>query len=149
MTSNIGSHIIQESMDKINDRNREEVLRKTQMEVMMLMRQTIRPEFLNRVDEIIMFTPLSYQQIRDVILLQLDKVIKQLESNDVKLEVSDYALDWIAKQGYDPQYGARPVKRVIQKYILNELSKRILSGNIKKNETIKIDAFEDDLVFSN
>lgn len=149
MTSNIGSHLIQESMDKINDRNRDEILRKTQMEVMMLMRQTIRPEFLNRVDEIIMFTPLSYKQIRDVILLQLDKIIKQLESNDIKLEISDYALDWIAKQGYDPQYGARPVKRVIQKYILNELSKRILSGKITKNETIKVDAFEDDLVFSN
>jgi ATP-dependent Clp protease ATP-binding subunit ClpB len=136
-------------MDKVNDRNREEVLQKTQMEVMMLMRQTIRPEFLNRVDEIIMFTPLSYKQIRDVILLQLDKVMKQLESNDIKLEISDYALDWIAKQGFDPQYGARPVKRVIQKYILNELSKRILSGSVKKNETIKVDAFDEDLVFSN
>lgn len=149
MTSNIGSHIIQENMDKINDRNREEVLRKTQEEVMAMMRQTIRPEFLNRIDEIIMFTPLSYKEIRDVILLQLDKVVKQLESNDIKLDISDYALDWIAKQGYDPQYGARPVKRVIQKYILNELSKRILAGKIKKNETIKIDAFDDDLVFSN
>lgn len=149
MTSNIGSHIIQENMDKINDRNREEVLRKTQEEVMQMMRQTIRPEFLNRVDEIIMFTPLSYAQIREVILLQLDKILKQLEANDIKLKVTDYALDWIANQGFDPQYGARPVKRVIQKYILNELSKRILSGNVKKNEEIKVDAFDEDLVFSN
>lgn len=149
MTSNIGSHIIQENMDKINDRNREEVLRKTNEEVMALMRQTIRPEFLNRIDEIIMFTPLSYKQIREVILLQLNKVIKQLESNDIKLDISEYALDWIAKQGYDPQYGARPVKRVIQKYILNELSKRILAGNVRKNEVIKVDAFDEDLVFSN
>lgn len=149
MTSNIGSQIIQENMDKMNDKNREEVMKKTNDEVMALMRQTIRPEFLNRVDEIVMFTPLSYKQIRNVIKLQLEKVLKQLEANDIKIELSDYALDWIAKQGYDPQYGARPVKRVLQKYILNELSKRILAGNIKKNETIKIDAFDEDLVFSN
>jgi ATP-dependent Clp protease ATP-binding subunit ClpB len=149
MTSNIGSHIIQENMDKINDRNQEEILRKTQNDVMLLMRQTIRPEFLNRVDEIIMFTPLNYKQIREVILLQLNKILKQLEANDIKLDITDYALDWIAKQGFDPQYGARPVKRVIQKYILNELSKRILAGNVKKNEAIKVDAFDEDLVFSN
>jgi ATP-dependent Clp protease ATP-binding subunit ClpB len=149
MTSNIGSQIIQENMDKMNDKNREEVIKKTNDEVMALMRQTLRPEFLNRVDEIVMFTPLSYKQIRNVIKLQLDKVLKQLEASDIKIELSDYALDWIAKQGYDPQYGARPVKRVIQKYILNELSKRILAGNIKKNETVKIDAFDEDLVFSN
>lgn len=149
MTSNIGSHIIQENLEKANDKNREEVMRKTRDEVMALMRQTIRPEFLNRVDEIIMFSPLTYSQIREVIRLQLDRVLKQLESNDIRLDVSDYALDWIAQQGYDPQYGARPVKRVIQKYILNELSKRILSGKVKKNETIKVDAFDEDLVFSN
>ncbi len=149
MTSNIGSHIIQENMERINDKNREEVLRKTQEEVMALMRQTIRPEFLNRVDEIVMFNPLTYKQIREIIFIQLEKVFKQLESNDIKLDITDYALDWIAKQGFDPQYGARPVKRVIQKYILNELSKRILAGKLKKNETIKIDAFDEDLVFSN
>ncbi len=149
MTSNLGSHIIQENMDKANEKNWESLFNKTKEEVLALMRQTIRPEFLNRVDEIIMFSPLSFLQIKEVIKLQLNMVIKQLESNEIKLELTDYALEWIAKKGYDPQYGARPVKRVIQKYILNELSKRILAGTVKKNESIKVDAFDEDLIFSN
>lgn len=149
MTSNIGSPIIQENMERVNERNKDEIFEKTRMEVMTLMRQTIRPEFLNRIDEIIMFTPLDYGQIKDIIKLQLDKVVKMLESSDIKLEFTDYAIDWIAKKGYDPQYGARPVKRVIQKYILNELSKKILAGTVVKSNPIKVDAFDEELVFRN
>jgi ATP-dependent Clp protease ATP-binding subunit ClpB len=116
MTSNIGSPIIQERMEGITESNREEVYESTREEVFALMKRTIRPEFLNRIDEIIMFTPLTQEEIQQIVRLQVAQVIRSL-SKDLALEVSDRAISWIASHGYDPQYGARPVKRLIQKHL--------------------------------
>ena len=149
MTSNIGSHIIQENMGAMNDKNRQEMLERTRMDVMNLMRQTIRPEFLNRVDEIVMFTPLTKTQIREIVKLQFDNIRKMLENSNITAELTPEAIDWIAEKGYDPQFGARPVKRVLQKYVLNELSKKILAGTVNKDRKILIDSFGEELVFRN
>ena len=149
MTSNIGSHIIQENLEKVNDRNREEVLNKTREMVFELLKKSIRPEFLNRVDEIIMFKPLTIAEIRDIVLLQLRMVQKTLEKNEISLKFTDEAVDYFANLGFDPQFGARPIKRVIQKNMLNELSKMILDGKVDKNSEITIDARDGKLVFSN
>ena len=128
MTSNIGSHIIQENLEKVTKNNREEILNNTRKEVFDLLKKSIRPEFLNRVDEIIMFQPLTKEEIRDVVKLQLATVEKMLEKNNIKLDATDKAIDYIANVGFDPQYGARPIKRVLQKHVLNELSKMFASG---------------------
>jgi ATP-dependent Clp protease ATP-binding subunit ClpB len=149
MTSNIGSHIIQENLEKVNDRNREEVFNKTREMVFELLKKSIRPEFLNRIDEIIMFKPLTIQEIRDIVILQLRMVQKTLEKNEISLKFTDEAVDYFAKMGFDPQFGARPIKRVIQKNMLNELSKMILDGKVDKNSEITIDARDGALVFSN
>jgi len=149
MTSNIGSHIIQENLEKVNDRNREEVFNKTREMVFDLLKKSIRPEFLNRIDEIIMFKPLTIEEIRDIVLLQLRMVQKTLEKNEISLKFTDEAVDYFAKMGFDPQFGARPIKRVIQKNMLNELSKMILDGKVDKNSEIAIDARDGKLVFSN
>ena len=149
MTSNIGSHIIQENLEKVNDKNMEEVLNKTRQEVFDLLKKTIRPEFLNRIDEIIMFRPLTMSEIRDVVKLQLNNIVKTLGNNDVKLSFTEKAINQFALLGFDPQFGARPIKRVIQKYFLNELSKMILEGKIDKNKEIIIDEKEGLIVFRN
>ncbi len=149
MTSNMGSHIIQESFEKITEKNREQVLAKTKTEVYELLKKTIRPEFLNRIDEVIMFEPLSREDVSRIVKIQLDGIIHALASQEIKLSSTDEAIDWIAQLGFDPQFGARPVKRVIQKQVLNELSKQILAGTVRKDQQIVLDMFDNKLVFRN
>jgi ATP-dependent Clp protease ATP-binding subunit ClpB len=149
MTSNIGSHLIQEKLNDLNARNREAVLDELRIQIFDLMRKTIRPEFLNRIDEVIMFLPLTDIEIKEIVRLQINQVQKRLMSNNIKLEVSDAVVDLISKAGYDPQYGARPIKRVIQREILNRLSTEILAGTITGNKEIFIDCEAQKLVFTN
>jgi ATP-dependent Clp protease ATP-binding subunit ClpB len=149
MTSNIGSNIIQENFQNLEDANRDELIAKTKNELFNLLRATIRPEFLNRIDEIIMFTPLNRDEIHDIVKLQFKQVQQTLAEMGVTIDATDEALDWLAQLGYDPQFGARPLKRVIQKKLLNELSKQILAGTVDKDSTIKIDMFDNQFVFLN
>ena len=147
MTSNIGSHLIQENFAELNDENKDEVIAKTKNEVFELLKKSIRPEFLNRIDDIVMFTPLNRDEIGEIVRLQFVGLQKQLAEMGIQIEASEEALDWLAQLGYDPQYGARPLKRVIQKKILNELSKEILAGKIDKESKIKLDMFDNKFVF--
>lgn len=149
MTSNMGSNLIQENFEKLNKTNKDEILQKTQNEVLDLLKKTIRPEFLNRIDEIIMFTPLDESEIHEIVELQLNGVKKQLAANGVELEFSKAAINLISEEGYDPQYGARPVKRVIQRKVLNPLSKDILGGKVNHHKPIVIDVKAGELVFDN
>jgi ATP-dependent Clp protease ATP-binding subunit ClpB len=142
MTSNTGSAIIQENFSHLTDDNRDEIIAKTRNEVFDLLKQSIRPEFLNRIDEVIMFTPLSRDEIGDIVRLQFAHVQKQLAEQNIFITASDEAMDWLAQLGYDPIYGARPLKRVIQKRILNELSKEILSGKVNRDSIIRLDVFD-------
>ena len=149
MTSNIGSGIIQENFQNFDEGDKDEVIAKTKSQLFELLRQTIRPEFLNRIDEIIMFTPLSRDEIADIVKLQFAQLQQTLEELGIHMDASSEALDWLAQLGYDPQYGARPLKRVIQKKILNELSKQILAGKVDKDSRIKLDMFNNQFVFLN
>ena len=149
MTSNIGSHLIQENLEKVTEKNREEVINHTREQVFELLKKTIRPEFLNRIDEIIMFQPLTELEIRKVVELQLRIIREILEKSGIKLKTTPKAINLIASLGFDPQYGARPIKRVIQKNLLNELSKMILQGTVTKDSTIVVDEKAGKLVFSN
>ena len=150
MTSNIGSPIIVENFSKYhNETPPEEVIEKTQNEVFELMKQTIRPEFLNRIDEIIMFTPLTKDDVRQIVVLQLAQINKMLAENSMRLEVSDKAIDWLAEKGFDPLFGARPIKRTLQRYLVNELSKEILAGTVSRDSVIHVDANENGLFFKN
>jgi len=149
MTSNIGSHIIQENLESVTDKNRDEVFDKTREQVFELLKKTIRPEFLNRIDEIIMFKPLTMDEIRTVVRLQIEQVRKMLEKNDVRFTVTENAIRFIASLGFDPQFGARPIKRVIQKNLLNELSKMILEGKIYKDKAIVVDEKDGKMIFTN
>lgn len=149
MTSNMGSHIIQENFENINESNREEIVDKTKEEVMTLLKQTIRPEFLNRIDEVIMFQPLLRSEIKGIINIQLQQLKDMVAKNGMILEFSDYALEYLSVQGYDPQFGARPLKRLIQKEIINLLSKKILAGEIDKSKPVLIDVFDGVVVIRN
>jgi ATP-dependent Clp protease ATP-binding subunit ClpB len=150
MTTNIGSHIIQENFDTITEGNYFEVLENTKDEVLNLLRKSVRPEFLNRIDETIMFRPLSRKDIRKIVDIQVDLIRRRLDEAGVKLELSDGARDRLAKLGYDPQYGARPLKRVLQREILNELSKQILAGTVHKDSVIYVDLKnETEFIFEN
>lgn len=149
MTSNLGSQYIQQQFEGINDLNRDEVIDKAKATVMDLLKQTIRPEFLNRIDETIMFLPLTKQEIRGVVELQLKRVKEMVEQQGIELEWTQPALDYLANVGYDPEFGARPVKRAIQRYVLNDLSKSLLSGNINREKPIIVDNFGEGLVFRN
>ncbi|RWY50232.1 ATP-dependent chaperone ClpB [Mucilaginibacter gilvus] len=149
MTSNIGSNIIQENFQDLDDKNRDEVIAKTKSDLFNVLRATIRPEFLNRIDEIIMFTPLSRDEITDIVKLQFKQLQNTLAELGITIEASEDALDWLAQLGYDPQFGARPLKRVIQKKIMNELSKQILSGAVDRDSKIKLDMFDNNFVFMN
>ena len=149
MTSNMGSNLIRENMAKINDSNREQVIENTKNAVLEMLKQTIRPEFLNRIDETIMFTPLTPGEIRQIVKLQIDNVAKMLKSNQIELSVTDNALDYLAAEGYDPEFGARPVKRAIQRLVLNQLSKDIIAQKVTNQAPITIDATDDGLVFRN
>ena len=149
MTSNIGSHLIQENFSNLTDENHDEVMAKTQHEVFELLQKSVRPEFLNRIDEIIMFTPLNREEIGKIVHMQFANLQRQLADMGIQLSASEEALDWLAQLGYDPQYGARPLKRVIQKHILNELSKEILAGKIDKDAQVQLDMFDHKFVFLN
>ncbi len=149
MTSNIGSHLIQDAFEKVNEENVEEVTEKARVEVMGLLRQTIRPEFLNRVDEIIMFRPLMKKEIRGIVQIQLDQLKKLVGQSGIQLGFSEYALAFLAEQGFDPQFGARPLKRLIQKEIVNGLSKKILAGDVDKSRPVLVDVFDGVVVFRN
>ncbi len=149
MTSNIGSSIIQEAFEDIDENNVDEIIEKTKLDVMTLLRQTVRPEFLNRVDEIIMFQPLLKKQIQGIVKIQLEALRKLVAENGIQLKYSDYLLEFLAEQGYDPQFGARPLKRLIQKMIVNDLSKKILSGQIDKTKSVLVDVFDAVVVFRN
>jgi len=149
MTSNLGSQLIRENFEQLTNENRETLIEKTRTEVFDLLKQTIRPEFLNRIDELIMFTPLQESEIKEIVSLQLEGLKKQLAMNGVKLEISDEALNFIAHEGYDPQFGARPVKRVIQRFVLNELSKQIIAGSVENSRPIKVLIKNNTLVFEN
>jgi len=149
MTSNIGSHLIQENLEHVTDKNRDEVYDRTRDQVFDLLKTTLRPEFLNRIDEIIMFRPLTRDEIQKVVELQLGSVEKMLGKNDVRLRATKKAIQFIGTQGFDPQFGARPIKRVIQKNVLNELSKMILEGTVNKEKEIVVDEKDGKLVFRN
>jgi len=149
MTSNIGSHLIQENLEKINDQNREEIINQTRKQVFDLLKRSIKPEFLNRIDEIIMFQSLTQQEVRKIVELQINLIKKTLEKSSINLDVTKKAIDYIATIGYDPQFGARPIKRVIQKNLLNELSKMILEDKVDKNVAIVVDEKNGKLVFKN
>ncbi len=149
MTSNMGSHIIQDNFEKVTEANKEKVVEKTKVEVMTLLRQTIRPEFLNRIDEVIMFEPLMKKEIKGIIRLQLEGLKKLVAQSGINLQYSDYVMDFLAENGYDPQFGARPLKRLIQKEIVNQLSKRILAGDIDKTRPVLVDVFDGTVVFRN
>jgi len=149
MTSNIGSHIIQENLEHVNDKNRDEIYDSTRQQVLELLKKTIRPEFLNRIDEIIMFKPLTQDEIRTVVELQVGIIQKMLGKNDIRLSATKKAIQYIATLGFDPQFGARPIKRVIQKILLNELSKMILEGKVNKDKEIMVDEKDGKMLFRN
>jgi ATP-dependent Clp protease ATP-binding subunit ClpB len=149
MTSNMGSQIIQANFEDVTERNREEVMDKTKAEVTELLRQTIRPEFLNRIDEIILFQPLLKGEIRGIIRIQLEDLQKLVAKNGINLQFSDYLIDYLAENGFEPQFGARPLKRLIQKEIVNQLSKRILAGDIDRTVPVLVDVFDGVVVFRN
>ncbi|CAN5899543.1 ATP-dependent chaperone ClpB [soil metagenome] len=147
MTSNMGSHLIQENFDAMTEKNKDEVLAKTKREVFELLKKTIRPEFLNRIDEIIMFTPLTRENVEEIVKIQFKQVEKMLAESDIKLTATPEAIEWMAELGYDPQFGARPVKRLLQKKVLNELSKQILAGKIQAHSEVVLDVFNKEIVF--
>ncbi len=149
MTSNLGSQYIQSEFEKMNDDNRDEVIENTKHTVMDMLKKTIRPEFLNRIDETIMFLPLTKKEIADVVNLQINAVRKMLAEQDVRLEVTSEAIDFLAEVGFDPEFGARPVKRAIQRYVLNDLSKKLLAGEVDRNMPIVIDSYGEGLIFRN
>jgi ATP-dependent Clp protease ATP-binding subunit ClpB len=149
MTSNMGSALIQENFERMTDQNHDEIIQKTQLEVLALLKKTIRPEFLNRIDEVIMFKPLNFDEIKDVVKIQVYRVQGMLAENGIEIEVTEDAMRWIAEAGFDPQYGARPLKRAIQKNIMNVLSKEILAGNVSRESKVLIDAGPSGLIFNN
>jgi ATP-dependent Clp protease ATP-binding subunit ClpB len=149
MTSNLGSQYIQSQMEKMDDHNRQQILDETRTQVMEMLKKTIRPEFLNRIDDTIMFLPLTQSEIADVVRLQMNGVSRMLEAQGLKLEATPQAIDFLAREGYDPEFGARPVKRAIQQLVLNELSRRILAEEVSRDKPIIIDEFGDGLVFRN
>lgn len=147
MTSNLGSHVIEQQVEALGQNS--SALEKAKIEIMGLLKQTVRPEFLNRIDDIIMFEPLTQSDLARIVELQLKSVQKLLSAQGITLDATPEAKAWLAKRGFDPQFGARPVKRVIQREVLNALSKAILSGELKTESIILIDCFDHELVFRN
>ncbi|MBN2633879.1 MAG: AAA family ATPase, partial [Bacteroidales bacterium] len=147
MTSNLGSDIIRDRMDSWNNTMPEEEEEKLRSDIFSLLRKSLRPEFLNRIDEIVMFRPLDQEQISEIVRIQLRAVGKMLEAQNIKLEISDDAIAWLSEKGYDPQSGARPVKRLIQKEIVNELSKELIAGRISRDSVVKVNVSQGRLVF--
>ena len=149
MTSNMGSAMIRERFESLNDSNHDQVVEGAKNEVLELLKQTVRPEFLNRIDEIIMFTPLRKNEIRQIVEMQVHSVQKSLEASGVELSVDNKAIDLLAEEGYDPEFGARPVKRTIQRMLLNRLSRDILAQKVDRSRPITITADGNDLIFKN
>ena len=149
MTSNIGSHLIQENFDQLNEFNKDEVLAKTKSEVFEMLKKTIRPEFLNRIDEVIMFEPLNREDVANIVKIQFKQIADRLAEQHITISATDEAIEWLGELGYDPHYGARPVKRVLQKQVLNELSKQLLADKVDKSKEIVLDVFEKQFVFRN
>ncbi|MDD2419641.1 MAG: AAA family ATPase [Bacteroidales bacterium] len=149
MTSNTGSAIIQENLSRLTDKNREETLEKTKGEVLEVLKASVRPEFLNRIDEIIMFHPLTTDNIRDILKMQMEGVKEKVADMGIELQFTEYAIKYLTQKGYDPAYGARPVKRILQRELVNELAKALLKGSINKDKPVIVDNFEDNLVFRN
>jgi ATP-dependent Clp protease ATP-binding subunit ClpB len=143
MTSNLGAHLIQENFAHITSENEFDVVMDTKDQVFELLKKTIRPEFLNRVDEIVMFRPLGMQEMRKIVNIQFAEIQKRLEESNIRLEADDAVLDYLAEIGFDPQFGARPLKRVMQRKILNELSKEILAGKINKDAVVALQLDDD------
>jgi ATP-dependent Clp protease ATP-binding subunit ClpB len=150
MTSNVGSHLIQQNYEETGtDSFNDEVADKTRQQVMSLLKQTIRPEFLNRIDDIIMFTPLSRDEIREIVKLQFTQVIKLLNAQGVEISISEEAIDYLAKVGFDPLFGARPIKRALQRFVLNDLSRKLLADEIDKEKPISVGFDGESLMFQN
>lgn len=149
MTSNIGSHIIQENFEKMTDTNKDSVLAKTKTEVFEMLKKTIRPEFLNRIDEVIMFEPLTREDVTNIVRIQFRHIADRLAEQHIKIRATEEAIEWLAQLGYDPQFGARPVKRTLQKQLLNELSKQLLADKVNKDKEIIVDMFDNQIVFRN
>jgi ATP-dependent Clp protease ATP-binding subunit ClpB len=151
MTSNMGSSYIQTQMERLNSSNRELLMIETKDEVMNMLKKSIRPEFLNRIDEIIMFLPLNKEEIKQVVTLQLDSIRQRLSDSGVSLQITDAAADFLTRVGYDPEFGARPVKRAIQNFLLNDLSKKLLAQEVDRNKpiTVDVDSHNDCLTFIN
>ena len=147
MTSNLGSNIIQENFDGIKESEFERVYEATKTDVFGLLKKSMRPEFINRIDETIMFTPLSRSNMGQIVKIQLAGVAKLAKQSDINLSFADEAIEFISNEGFDPQFGARPVKRVIQKKVLNELSKQILAGKVQAGDKIVMDVFDQQIVF--
>ena len=163
MTSNLGSHLIQEKFDQAQEKFKkasdnwdkrvyhqifDQAAEEAKHEVLAMLKQTIRPEFLNRIDEIIMFSPLNEKEIRQIVALQVNGIVKMLKENGITLNITDEAINFLAQVGFDPEFGARPVKRAIQKYLLNDLSKKLLSGEVNREKEIVVDAKGEELTFS-
>ena len=151
MTSNMGSHLIMENFSKGYDGDKipQETIDRTRNEVIDMLKQTLKPEFLNRIDEIVMFTPLTRRNVFEIVGIQIRALTRMLASNGIELQVTDAAKHWLADHGYDPMYGARPVKRTIQRYVVNDLSKKILAGEVDKERPIVIDMANDALTYRN
>jgi len=147
MTSNIGSHLIQDRFEQMNERNHAEIEEQTRTDLFDLLRKTISPEFLNRIDEVIMFTPLTRKDVRNIVKLQLNLILQRIPNKQFTIEMSEEAIDWLAAVGYDPTHGARPVKRMLQKYLINDLSKEMLSGRMEGRTKVKVEVENDDIVF--
>jgi ATP-dependent Clp protease ATP-binding subunit ClpB len=149
MTSNIGSNLIQEKLEGYNELNKEDKIAEAKVAVMDLLKKSIRPEFLNRIDDVIMFTPLTRDDVRKIVELQFGRIQENLRLQGIDLSATEEALDWLSQLGYDPQFGARPLKRVLQKRVLNELSKAILSGKVTKDQSVLIKLEGNQFVFEN
>ncbi len=149
MTSNIGSHLIQEKLSQLTDENRDKILNETAEEVYELMKKTLPPEFLNRIDDIIMFKPLSKQEIKEIVKIQFNNIKKIVAEQGIELDITESAIEWLAENGYEPQFGARPIKRLLQRYVLNELAKSMLKGEVEKGKKITIDYKDGKITFTN
>ena len=147
MTSNIGSDVIREKFSQIDGNNEEEIVAETKEQLFNVLKHTVRPEFLNRIDDVVMFRPLSRGNIREIVELQLHGVGEQLAEQDIHLTMSPEAMDWLAAEGYSPEFGARPLKRVIKKRVLRQLSKQMLAGAIPPGSELVLDVFDDKVVF--
>ena len=143
------SDIIQENLSRMNSSNREEVLEKTRREVIDVLRASVRPEFLNRIDETIVFHPLTMSDVKDILKLQISAVQKLVEDKGMTLTITEYAMEYLCSKGFDPSYGARPVKRLLQRELVNELAKSLLEGKLNREKPIIVDCFDDELVFRN